>query len=325
MVENMSTSDGAVAAAEREVTAVAEAEEVEAARRGMRRLSEGARRWMVGSLRYLAPDFPDLPVTPKAKACLELALLRRLWDRVRPTDEGLAEVSAAVDAIWADPDFPDQVAAAPGYFRQYGLIYGALAPPGATRHRATLEQLAPGGRLATYGKSPYLRLETRYYADLAGLDHQFESYRVLYERSELANLTEVSPDIEEAYRVTHTLFHLTDFGARPPQLTEAERRHALGIVDRLTDHFIAVEHWDLTAELLLSQHCLGQDPTRTRSGAAGVRALLGVQTADGRIPARFAAQRPPEASPPVSLFRFAYHTTLVTALASMISLASHDD
>lgn len=303
--------------------AVANATEIEWARRGLRHLAERATGWMSASdtLQYLTPEFHDLPVVPRAKACLELGLLRLLWGRIRPADAGLAEVTAAVDAIWADPNFPGQLAAAPKYFRQYGLIYAALAPPGASLHRATLAKLAPGGHLATYGKSPYLRLETRYYADLACLDHGFESYQVLYENSELANATAAATDIEEAYRVTHTLFHITDFGFRTLELTEAERIRVLGLVEQMTDHFIAVEHWDLTAELLLSQHCLGQDPTRTRSGTAGVRSLLAVMTDDGRIPARYAAQRPPETSAPVRLFRSAYHTTLVTALASMLSLA----
>ncbi|MBB5825964.1 DUF6895 family protein [Micromonospora carbonacea] len=294
----------------------------EAARRGMRRLSEGSRAWMSAvPTQFLAPDFGGLPVTPRAKACLELALLRRLWARVGPGDPALARVTSAVDAIWADPSFPGQIAAEPRYARQYGLAYAALAPAGAGLDQATLERIAPAGHFTPYSRSSYLRLEMRFYADLAGLDHDIESYPVLYQGCELPRFAEAPTDIEAAYRVTHTLFHMTDFGAHAPQITEAERRHALTLVDRMTTHFIAVEHWDLTAELLLSQHCLGQDPTLTGSGAAGVRALLAVQTADGRIPARFAAQRIPETSPPVDLFRRAFHTTLVTAFASMISLA----
>ncbi len=323
MAFEIPASEWAVGVADRPAVAMAGDAQTEQARQGMRRLAQQAGGWISSpaALRYLAPDFPDLPVTPKAKACLELGLLRLLWQRVRPGDPGLAAVTGAVDAIWADPDFALHVAAAPSYFRQYGLIYGALAPPGAYLHLPTLEKLAPGGELATYGKSAYLRLETRYYADLAGLRHEFESYRELYDNSELAGLAEAPTDSHEAYRITHTLFHITDFGQRRMELTEAERLRALTLVDRMTDYFISIGYWDLIAELMLSQHCLGQDPTRTRSGVAGVKALLAVQTADGRIPARYVEQRPPETLPPVSLFRYAYHTTLVTALVSMISLA----
>lgn len=291
---------------------------------GLARLSAGARSWMDHNLDYLDPSFSDLPVTPKVKASLELALLSRLWTRFRPDDEELGRLTAAVHRIWENPDFPRQLSAAPNYFRQYGLIYGALAPPGAACgfHKAILEQLAPGGYLAPYGKSPYLRLETRYYADLAGLDHQFESYQELYAASFVANLDAVRlpMDIEEAYDITHTIFHITDFGARDPGLAPDERERVLDIADQLTGHFVEIEYWDLIAEFLLARHCLGEDPTRTRSGAAAVHALLDAQTPSGAIPGRFAAQRPPATAPPLELFRKSFHTTLVTAIAAMAIL-----
>ncbi|GAA5049013.1 hypothetical protein HNP84_004366 [Thermocatellispora tengchongensis] len=288
------------------------------------RLSAGATRWISENVDYLDPSYPDLPVTPKVKASLELALLHLFWSRVRPGDDDLARVTETLHKIWRDPEFPRQVAAKPAYFRQYGLIYGALAPAGITggHHLATLAELAPGGHLAPYGKSPYLRLETRYYADIAGLGHAFESYRELYEASFLANLTTVLPmDIEDAYTITHTVFHLTDFGFRDAGLTDEERERALGIADRLTDHFVEADHWDLTGEFVLTQFCLGADPARTRSGIGGIRSLLAAQTPSGAIPGRFAAQRPGPSATPVELFRKSYHTTLVAALASMIILS----
>ena len=184
--------------------------------------------------------------------------------------------------------------------------------------------MAPDGYLAPYGKSPYLRLEARYYAELAGLRHGFEPYQDLYGASKLANLTSVPipMDIEDAYVVTHTLFLLTDFAFRNHGLTDRERKRAFAIVDEMTDHFIEVEHWDLTAELVLSQFCLGEDPTRTRSGAAGIRTLLAAQLPSGAIPGRFAAQRPPASASAVELFRKSFHTTLVAAILSLIVLSS---
>src|SRR5690606_10652774 len=243
-------------------------------------------------------------------------------------DEELKRVAETVYKIWEDQEFPQRVAAAPDYFRQYGLIYGALAPDGVTGgyHRATLEKLAPGGYLKPYGKSPHLRLETRYYADLAGLDHGFESYGELYAASILANRSAALPiDIEEGYRITHTVFHVTDFGCQRPGIPEDDRKRAYHIVDQLTDHFVEVNHWDLTAEFVLSQFCLGVDPTRTRSGAAGIRRLMEVQTPGGAIPGRFIEQRLDESAPADVFFRRAYHTTLVTALASMVILSAPHD
>lgn len=284
-------------------------------------LSAGARSWLSRNVDYLDPTYPHLPVTPKAKACLELGLLHMLWTRLGPKDAELARITEAVHKIWQDPDFPRQVAASPKYFPQYGLIYGALAPTGITDgfHKKTLEELAPGGYLKSYGKSPYLRLETRYYADLAGLRHDFESYEKLYEASLLANRTEALPiDIEDAYIITHTLFHISDFGHRGPILPDHERERVYGLVDRLTDHFVEIDHWDLTAEFLMVQTILGADPTRTRSGVAAIRRLREVQASTGAIPARFAARRPSASDSDLTLFKKAYHTTLVTAIASMM-------
>ena len=307
--------------------AMADAAQAEEAHRGLRHLARQACGWMShpDTLRYLAPGHTGLPVIPKAKAATELALLRLLWARVRPGDRGLAAVTAAVDEIWADPSMAEKVPVTSRYYRQYALIYCALAPPGAQPHLRIKRELAPRGHLPAYGKSAYLRLEARYYADLAGLDHDFESYRELYENSVLARATELITDSHEAYQVTHTMFHITDFGNRPVELTEPQRQQALILIDQMTDYFVADEYWDLIAELLLCQHLLGQDPTRTRSGAAGVRSLLAVLTPDGRIPARYAAKRPPQTEPPLRLFQFAYHTTLVTALVSLLALASDSD
>lgn len=280
---------------------------------------------MSRSLEYLDPEYRGLPVTPKLKASLELALLRRLWARSRPDDAGLRDVAALVDKIWRDAEFPRQIAAAPGYARQYGLMYGALAPPGLFGgfHRAVLEKLTPDGYLMPFGKLPWLRLETRYYADLAGVDHRCESYRKLYEISFLANLTTVLPmEMQDAYSITHTLFHLTDFGIRDAGLTGEERARARRIVDELTFHFVAADYWDLVAELLLTQFCLGLDPTRTPSGVAAIRCLAQAQTSVGAIPGRHAGQRVTESVPAIDFFRRSYHTTLVTALVAMIILSA---
>ncbi len=289
--------------------------------RDVERLAAGTTHWMSANVGYLDPSYPGLPVTPKVKAGLELGLLCRLWTRWRPDDENLASVTAAVHRIWQDPNFPVDLTASPEYFQPYALIYGALAPPGVDGfHRATLAQLAPDGHLKPYGKSPYVRLENRYYADLAGLNHEFESYRQLYEASILAHPPAGQPTDIEAYRITHTVFHLSDFGARDMELTADERSRACQIIDRMTDQFVEVDYWDLIAELIFSQACLEMDPTRTRSGVAAIYNLLRAQTPSGAIPGRYIAQRVDESVPQVEFFRKSFHTTLVSALTSMMIL-----
>lgn len=300
--------------------------DVEEARANLERLFARALHWSSHNVAYLDPADTELPALPKLKARTELALLSRLWTRLRPQDEDLGPVTALVHKLWQDPDTPRPAETAPAKYRQFVLTYAALAPAGVPTefHRTPLAEIAPGGYLAPYGKSPYLRLEARYYAELAGLRHGFESYQDLYQASILGNLRSVPlpMDIEDAYKVTHTLFLMTDFASRDHGLTDRERKRAFGIVDEMTDHFIEVEHWDLTAEMVLSQFCLGEDPTRTRSGAAGIRTLLDAQTPSGAIPGRYAAQRAPESATAVEFFRKSFHTTLVAAIASMVILSS---
>lgn len=298
--------------------------DVEQARAGLQRLGAGAASWMCRTAGYLDPvDTEQLPVVPKVKASTELAMLLRLWTRVRPEDPELPALAAMVSKIWQDPQVPRRVAVAPTRYRQFVLVYAALAPEGlpTSWHRDLLAEVVPGGYLPRYGRSPYVRLEARYYADLAGLPHGFESYQQLYAASVLANLVSVPipMDIHDAYEVSHTLFHLTDFGAHGHGLPDHERNRVFVILEDLIDHFVEVEHWDLTAELVLSQFCLGWDPTRTRSGAAAIRSLLDVQTTGGAIPGRSAAQRLPETAEPLLFFRRAFHTTLVTAMMSLIA------
>jgi hypothetical protein len=249
------------------------------------------------------------------KALLQLAQLRHHWARARPSDPGLGEVTALVQRVWRRPDLP--LAADPRYARQFHLMYAALAPASDGPHRAALARLAADGYLAPRGKSPYLRLETRYYADLAGMAHGIESYRELYESSRLARRALPVAGLD-ACVVTHTVFYLSDFGFRDPHLTAEERERARHVVDELMEHSVRRGEWELVGKLLLAQYCLGADPAHTPSGAAGVRLLARAQRPDGAIPGRSYADRAHESATTVAFFRKAYQATLVTALASLI-------
>src|SRR5690606_29279116 len=57
------------------------------------RLSAGARSWISRNAHYLDPEASGIPVTPKVKASLELALLYRIWKKTRPEDEELKRVA----------------------------------------------------------------------------------------------------------------------------------------------------------------------------------------------------------------------------------------
>ncbi|MFE6745225.1 DUF6895 family protein [Kitasatospora purpeofusca] len=322
-------------------------------------LSAGARGWIGRHCGFL--DEPagraELPVTPRVKALLQLALLYRCWARAteatasasaaasvgtasatasagadrtaepvrtRPPDPDLAAVAATVEQVWRSPDHPPLLTVEPRYARQFQLMYGALAPAGVDAdgpHRAALAEGVAGDLLTSHRKSPFLHLETRYYAELADVKHQLLDYPELYRISRLAAHTDGQPLADlDVCNVTHTLFHLADFGFRDPELGEADLAHARDRVERLTEESVRRGEWDLTGKLVLAQHCLGLDPLTTPSGAAALGLLAEAQSPEGAFPGRSATDRVPGDATAVHLFRKSYQSTLVVALTTVMLL-----
>ncbi|WP_406055555.1 hypothetical protein OG462_07120 [Streptomyces sp. NBC_01077] len=296
-------------------------------------LSMGARHWIARHAGYL--DSPaghaELPVTPRVKALLQLALLCRYWGKSTPAEAALSEATSIVERAWQRPDFPHLLTLDRRYARQFELMYAGLAPAGTTPRtasspagavtdapRAVLDRLAGDGYLAPRRKPPYLHLEARFYADLAGADHEFASYEELYAASLPARAATLPVADLDVCVVTHTVFYLSDFGFRDPGLTEESREQALQVVERLTHHCLGLGEWDLVGKLVLAQYCLGADPLSTPSGAAGIRMLAEVQAPDGAIPGKSVVRRAPADATPVEYFRKSYQATLVTALATLI-------
>lgn len=289
-------------------------------------LSSGTRNWLVGNLAHLHPSHSQLDVTPRVKSGLELSLLWVLWSRCRPADQELSALTEVVCAIWLDSQLPLLLESSARYSWQYGVLGAALAPSGADGpHRAALAELAPTGYLAAYGEEDHLRLESRYYADLAGLRHDYESYRQLYERSILVRAPRAEElEIEQAYQLTHTMFHLFDYGDRQLDLSADELADVRRLVEEMACHFMAVQHWDLVAECLICLSCLGVDPARTVVGAAAVASLHAVQLPGGALPGRSPEQQAGPSATPIEFFEAAFHTTLVTAMAAMLALRRTD-
>ncbi|MFJ3519268.1 DUF6895 family protein [Streptomyces sp. NPDC090131] len=292
-------------------------------------LSAGARRWMGLHAAYL--DSPaahaELPVTPRVKALLQLAMLRRYWEKCAPADPALAEVTKVVEHVWQRPDFPQLLTLDDRYARQFELMYAALAPAGAAADapRAVLARLSAGSYLTPGRKPPFLHLEARFYADLAGAPHGFAPYEELYEASPLPRAATLAVADLDGCQVAHTLLYLSDFGLRDLLLPEGERARALRVVERLTDHCVVLGDWDVAAKLLLAQYCLGADPLRTPSGAAALRMLAAAQAPDGAIPGRSATERLPADATPVEYFRKSYKVTLVVALVTLIVTGGRTD
>ncbi|MEU1492408.1 hypothetical protein ABZ456_19360 [Streptomyces sp. NPDC005776] len=287
-----------------------------------KRLSSGTRRWVGRHADYLGSPaaHAELPTTPRVKALLQLALLCRFWGRVAPADVDLLAPAAVVDRTWRRADFPRLLTADPRYARQFQLMYAALAPAGTVpdAHHGVPARLEADGFLAPRRKSPYLHLETRFYADLAGVGHRLASYRELYACSLLARASTLRVAELDVCEITHTVFHLSEFGFRDPGLTDDERKRAVRVVESLTEHCVRQGAWDFTAKLVLAQYCLGADPLRTPSGAAGIRMLADALSPDGAIPGRSVTERAAPSATPVAFFRSAYQSTLGTALAMLI-------
>ncbi|MFJ8252605.1 DUF6895 family protein [Streptomyces sp. NPDC094466] len=313
------------------------------------RLSVGALDWLGANLDHFDPYAADAGTAThrQAKAVLELALLCHCANRPGgPRDERLNGATALLRKLWQRPDFPRLFDTHPPSAPTYGLAFAALAPDGVddTVRRAPLARLAPDF-LSPAGKSPLKRMEIRFYADKAGADHTIEPYAELLGQSPLATLTAAAPgsataedvargdaaargdadrgDVpplteSEGYSLTHAAFFLGDYGRTPTGLYGDALAHARELVRHMLDHCVGQDRWDLGAELVITQFILGLDPLRTSSGAAAVECLARAQRSDGAIPGRSAALMASGSARAGEFFRKAYHTTLVTALMTLV-------
>ncbi|MFJ2183801.1 DUF6895 family protein [Streptomyces anulatus] len=285
-------------------------------------LAAGTGRWL--GLHAGRLDSPagraELPVTPRVKALLQLALLCRCWQKAAPDDNALEPVLAVVEHAWRRPDFPHLLAHSPDSARPFGLIWAALAPAGSVTdaRRGVLDRLSADGYLTPRRKSPYLHLGTRFYAELAGLGHELAPYGELYACSMLARAEDVPVAELDVCQVTDTVFYLSDYGFRDTCLDAEDRERALRVVERLTEHCVREDAWEYAAKLLLAQHCLGSDPLRTPSGTAALGMLAGARSPDGSLPGKTARGQAPGSAPPQQYFRWAYQPTLVTALTTLL-------
>lgn len=282
-------------------------------------LAEGAMDWIGANLHFFDPFSPrsPLPENRRVKAALELAIFCHTWTKLKPATGLLGEAHALLERIWQRPEFLLLMDAhGGGYADSQRLVYAALAPAGI--RETVLPYLTGSGCLLPDGKSPYIRLETRYYADKAGLVHGMESYRDLAALSLLARPPAPPVALGDAYTITHTAFYLSDYGYRAPALCADARERAGRFTRSMFGSCVRQDLWDLTGELVITLGCLGGDPLATPEARAGLRCLALAQRADGAIPGRSAAVRARPDLPPGEFFRKAYHTTLVTALMSLI-------
>ncbi|MFF9642055.1 DUF6895 family protein [Kitasatospora aureofaciens] len=116
------------------------------------------------------------------------------------------------------------------------------------------------------------------------------------------------------YQVTHTVFHLTDWGSRPDCLPEPMRDYLRDWLPVWLDVWLETGEWDLVGELLIVDSCIGEPVT----GRTGWEALAALQHPDGLIPRDGTT---PVYEDPEDTFREHEHTAVVGVVAATVALS----
>ncbi|MFJ8779305.1 DUF6895 family protein [Streptomyces sp. NPDC102476] len=114
-----------------------------------------------------------------------------------------------------------------------------------------------------------------------------------------------------AYDITHTVFHLTDWGENPDGLPAEIANYLADWLPAWLDDWLDLQRWDLLGELLVVDACLPR-PTFDERAWEGFAAA---QQPDGAMPA---VRTMPQGAPD-EVFDVVYHPTLVAAFASVLA------
>ncbi|MFC8919604.1 DUF6895 family protein [Streptomyces sp. NPDC057116] len=118
-------------------------------------------------------------------------------------------------------------------------------------------------------------------------------------------------DARIGYDITHTVFHLTDWGENRGGLPSPVADHLALWLPVWLDDWLDLRRWDLLGELLVVDACL----PRPTLDAAAWEGLAGAQQPDGAMP----ALGPMPDGDPEDVFDVVYHPTLVAAFASVLA------
>jgi hypothetical protein len=116
-----------------------------------------------------------------------------------------------------------------------------------------------------------------------------------------------------AYDLTHTVFHLTEWGRDPGGLPADLADYLATWLPAWLDDWLDLERWDLLGELLVVDACL---PGATLDARAW-QGFAAAQRPDGAVPA---LRTMPEGDPD-DVFDAVYHPTLVAAFASTLAMS----
>lgn len=184
------------------------------------------------------------------------------------------------------------------------------------RHEALERLLAhTGGLRSVRGVEimPNRRLAVANAARVVGLDRP-DDWSALARATWLGGLPEPwLVDWMSAYCATHTVFHLTDWGARPAGLPADITAYMAAWLPVWIDIWAEIEQWDLVGELMLVGCCLDEPYCET----ADWERLAAAQHADGLVP----RDGEPVSDDPVRRFTDHQHTAVVTAVAGTLAVS----
>ncbi|MEU6394624.1 hypothetical protein [Streptomyces sp. NPDC046939] len=116
-----------------------------------------------------------------------------------------------------------------------------------------------------------------------------------------------------AYAVTHTVYHLTDWGRLPDGLPVDVAAYLRDWLPVWTDIWAEAGHWDLMAELMIVDLCLPD----ARVDAEDWRRLAEIQHDDGMVP----RDDKPVDDDPAQRFEDHQHPTIVAVIAGNLALS----
>jgi len=120
-------------------------------------------------------------------------------------------------------------------------------------------------------------------------------------------------DFLTLYAMTHTVFHLTDWGAHPSGLPNHVQVYLHAWLPAWLEVYLEAGQWDLIAELLIVDLCLTEPDFYPQAWEY----LAGAQHADGLVP--YGPVRVPREV--AKAFRNHYHPTLVAAIAGTLAVS----
>ncbi len=296
-----------------------------AVRRTAHALATGAVGWLHRhrELGSLPPDTsgeltdPDSVYKPLGESALAASLVLR-EGIATPADRRAAE--EIMDFAWAQLREGDLL-----YERQ--LRYMMMTDPlelythfarAGYRHERLHALFNHLGRLVSRDGAeqlPNRRLAVANAARVAGLDRK-PDWQVLTDATWLGHTPEPwAIDWMTAYCMTHTVFHVTDWGGRPEGLSPEIQDYLARWLPVWMDVWQEIQEWDLLAELLIVDACLPEP----RSDPEIWELLAAAQLPDGLVP----RNGEPVPDDPEEAFREHHHTTVVAAVAGTLALSRH--